>query len=155
MPSPRLESRRSAVPSIEPSETTTSSTSSPGIPSTIARRIASTLPTISSPPLYTGTTTVRSGATDVTLCAENDADEVRDRVIRVHAVDGRCRGRPRFVEAAGADVERASARELGPLGDELEAAHLLGRDAQPPPELLRPRPVVAADVEQHSGRIRR
>src|SRR5436190_23901678 len=99
MPSPRLESRRSAVPSIEPSETTTSSTSSPGIPSTIARRIASTLPTLSSPPLYTGTTTVRSGATDVTLCAENDADEVR--VPRIDARQGRGRAaRERVVSGA-------------------------------------------------------
>src|SRR6266545_6169703 len=57
----RVSSRRSALPSIEPSETTMTSISSPGRPSATTLRIVSTFATISSPPLYTGTTTVSCG----------------------------------------------------------------------------------------------
>ena len=50
----RAASRRSAVPSIEPSETTTSSTCSGASSPAAARRITPTFSTISSPPLKTG-----------------------------------------------------------------------------------------------------
>src|SRR5438034_3445369 len=61
--SPRAASRRSAVSSIEPSDTTMSS-SSPASSPAIVRRICPTFSTMSSPPLYTGTTTVSNvGAT--------------------------------------------------------------------------------------------
>src|SRR5437763_1523056 len=60
---------RSAVSSIEPSETTITSTASLPRPLVTARWIAFTFSTISSPPLYTGTTTVKRGR-------ERDASEL-------------------------------------------------------------------------------
>src|SRR5919198_2492072 len=73
--SSRAARSRSAVLSIEPSETTTSSTPSQCGPSFAACWMTATLSTSSSPPLKTGTTTVRSGRADEGCSSAPRADD--------------------------------------------------------------------------------
>jgi hypothetical protein len=86
-------------------------------------------------------------------CEVVEAKHVLDHLVRVDDVEARVVERPRLVEISGSHGEAAPAGELGTLVDELEPVDLLPPHLELSPNLVRPRTVVAADIEQQRVRI--
>lgn len=79
--------------------------------------------------------------------------DVLNHLIRMDDVEARVFERPACIEVIGDDMEASLSGDLCALVDELDAAHVLPRDAHSAAYDVRPRAVVTTDVEEESVRI--
>jgi hypothetical protein len=79
---------------------------------------------------------------------------VLDYLVRMNDVEEVVLERPQFLDVSRPHIEAAPPGELGTFVDELQPVHPMGRHTDSATHLVRPRAVVAADVQYDSRRIR-
>ena len=78
-----------------------------------------------------------------------------DYLIGVHEVERVTLEWPPVVEISSTNVEPARASKLSAGGNDLQRVNVPRGDAEPPAQLLSPRTVVAAEIQEPSGRVTR
>src|SRR5439155_24578649 len=84
-----------------------------------------------------------------------ETPDMLDHLIGVHEVERVALEWPPVVEISSTSVEPARASKLSTGGNDLQRVNVPRGDAQPPAQLLSPRTVVAAEIQEPSGRVTR